>query len=72
MSTLSIPIPPRLEEALAMLIKGGYGSNKAEIVRRALDRFIEDEAVFAVIRAEQEVAEGKVLRGDLRKLIKRT
>lgn len=70
MSTLSVPLKPGQEEAIEMLIKNGYGANKADVIRRALEQFIEDVAIMAVLRAEQEVAEGKVLHGDIRKLIK--
>ncbi len=52
------------------MVKRGYAPTKAEVVRRALIKLAEDEAVADVLRAEQELAEGKVLRGDLRKLIK--
>lgn len=70
MTTLSVPLKPGQEEAIEMLIKSGHGSNKADVVRKALEQFIEDVAIMAVLRAEQEVAEGKVLHGDIRKLIK--
>ncbi len=70
MSTLSIPLQPEHEKAITRLIEEGVGSNKAEVVRRALEQFIEDQAVMTVLRAEQEVSEGKIVRGDLRKLRK--
>lgn len=71
MTTISVPIPAHLEESLNNLIKSGYGSNKAEIVRNAISAFIENEAVMAVLRAEQEVNEGKIFKGDLKELIKK-
>lgn len=70
MSTISVPLKPQLEKGLEDLIKQGYGSNKADVLRRALEKLIEDEAVNIVLRARQEVHEGKVFSGDLKKILK--
>ena len=67
MSTISVPIPAHLEESLNNLIKNGRGSNKAELVRRAISSLIEEEAVLAVLKAEQEPN----LSGDLKELSKK-
>lgn len=67
MSTISVPMPAHLEEALENLIKEGRGSNKAELVRRAVAKMVEEEAILAVLQAEQE----PLLRGDLRELMKK-
>jgi Arc/MetJ-type ribon-helix-helix transcriptional regulator len=71
MTTISVPLPIDLEEKLNNLIKSGYGSNKADVVRRAITRLAEEEAVQNVLRAQQEISSGKGLRGDLRKLAKK-
>ena len=71
MTTLSIPISPRLEDFVDSLIAKGYAPNKAEVVRKALRLLAEEEAVAAVLKAEQEVKEGKILKGDLKKLMKK-
>jgi Arc/MetJ-type ribon-helix-helix transcriptional regulator len=60
-----------MEEGLNNLILNGKGSNKAELVRRAITKMIEDEAVQTVLRAMEEVSEGKGLKGDLRELSKK-
>ena len=65
MTTLSIPISPEQEEFIQRYIKEGKADNKAQVVRRALKKFAEDEAVEAVLRAEKE----KPLKGDLRMLM---
>lgn len=70
MSTISVPLPPHLELFIDNQVKNGYASNKADVVRRALTKLSEDEAVRAVIEASQEVKDGKILRGDLRKILK--
>lgn len=64
MTTISVPITANLEEGLNNLILNGKGSNKAELVRRAISKMIEDEAVETVLKAMEE----PTLRGDLREL----
>ncbi|MBI2175147.1 MAG: hypothetical protein HYU35_00200 [Parcubacteria group bacterium] len=71
MTTISVPLRKKQEEQLEGLIKSGVGSSRADVMRRALERLSEEEAVAAVLRAEQEIAEKKVLRGDLKKLLKK-
>ncbi len=71
MSTLSVPLSSTLLEFIDEMIRKGVGSNKAEIVRRALIRFAEDQAVEMVLRSEEELRNGKILRGDLKKIAKR-
>ena len=70
MSTVSVPLTPRLENFLEDYIKSGNASNKAEVMRRALMKFEEDEAVMKVLRSEQEVREGKIIRGKLKDILK--
>ena len=69
MSTLSVPLTPQLEDFINLQVKSGHASNKADVVRRALTKFSEDAAVQAVLDASREVSEGKILRGDIRKLM---
>lgn len=71
MTTLSVPITGEQERFINQLIKSGRAANKAHVVRYALQRLAEEEAVHAVLRAEQEIDEGKGLRGDLKKLLKK-
>lgn len=70
MSTVSVPLTPKLEEAVTRLVKVGYGANKADIIRKAIASFAEEQAVLDVLRAEQEVREGKIIRGDLKKILR--
>ena len=71
MSTLSVPLTPRLEEDIKNLVKNGFAPTKAEVVRRAITRLSEEEAVQDVLLARKEIKDGKGLRGDLRKLMNR-
>ena len=70
MSTISVPITAQLEIFIDSMIKNGRAANKAAVVRQALVKFAEDEAVEVVLRSEQEMRDGKILRGDLRELMK--
>jgi len=67
MSTISVPLTPELEEKIESLVKNGVGTNKADVMRKALSRLSEEEAINAVLRAEKE----PTLHGDLRKLVKK-
>jgi Arc/MetJ-type ribon-helix-helix transcriptional regulator len=60
-----------LELEIEKLVKSGFASNKAAVVRRAIEKLAEDEAVNAVLIAEREIADGKLLKGDLRELMKK-
>lgn len=71
MSTLSVPMTKYLESFIDDMIRRGLAPNKAEVVRRALIHYAEDQAVEAVLRSEQEAREGKVLKGNLKKLMKK-
>ena len=71
MSTLSVPLTPKLEEFINQQVKSGRAANKADVVRRALVSFSEEEAVQEVLEAHREVMEGKLLRGDIRELMKK-
>ncbi|OGI66151.1 hypothetical protein A3A95_00335 [Candidatus Nomurabacteria bacterium RIFCSPLOWO2_01_FULL_39_18] len=71
MSTISVPLNPKLEASLDNLIRSGFRDNKAAVMREALSRLAEEEAIQVVLRAEQEISQGKGLRGDLRDLMKK-
>ncbi|MSR85382.1 hypothetical protein EXS71_03040 [Candidatus Uhrbacteria bacterium] len=70
MSTLSVPLTAQLDTFVKQMVHKGFGANKADVVRRALTRLAEDEAIFSVLRSEQELKEGKALHGNLHKLLK--
>jgi len=71
MSTLSVPLTPSLEIFITNMVKQGKAENKAQVVRQALRRFEEEEAVNSLLQARREVREGKVLYGDLDELAKK-
>ena len=61
MTTISVPLSAELLKALEWLIKEGIAPNKAEAIRKALEKYVEDQAVNAVLRAQKEPR----LKGDL-------
>ncbi len=67
MATISVPLSKEHEEALDVLVQQGVGSSRADVMRRALSRMSEQEAVEAVLRANKEPS----LSGDLRALAKK-
>lgn len=67
MSTLSVPLTPKLEEFINSQVKSGRAANKADVVRRALVSFSEEEAVQEVLKAMRE----PILRGDMGELMKK-
>ena len=69
MSTISVPLTVELETFINDMVSRGEAANKADVVRRALKRMSEDEAVEAVLKAEREIDAGKGLEGDLDELL---
>ncbi|MDP2946686.1 MAG: type II toxin-antitoxin system ParD family antitoxin [Nanoarchaeota archaeon] len=71
MTTLSVPVSGDLEKFIERMVRDGKGANKADVVRRALREYEENEALESILKAEQEFKQGKALRGDLRELMQK-
>ncbi len=71
MTTISVPINNEQAEFIDFLVKTKRASNKADAVRKAIDLLKEEDAIASVLKSEQEILEGKVFYGDLRKIIKK-
>ena len=67
MTTLSVPISGDLEKFIERMVKDGKGSNKADVVRRALREYEDNEVLETILKAQKE----PTLRGDLRDLMKK-
>jgi Arc/MetJ-type ribon-helix-helix transcriptional regulator len=67
MGTISVPLNKEHEGTLDSLVKSGIGSSRADVMRKALKRLSEEEAILAVLRASREPS----LSGDLRSLAKK-
>jgi putative addiction module CopG family antidote len=70
MAILSVSLPPDLESFIDQEIKSGEFESKGQVVKKALKKLQEDIVVERILRAGREVKEGKVLRGNLRDLVK--
>ncbi len=70
MPTISIPITNDLNEFIEEQVELGKAASKAELIRRAIIKFKEDEFIATVLKAEQEIKDGKALVGDLDELAK--
>lgn len=70
MSNISIPLNAELEESLNQYINRNNIASRADVVRKAIYEFLENEAVMSVIRSEQEIKEGKIMRGNLNDILK--
>ena len=71
MSLLTVPLNANLSEKIEQMVKLGVAANKADFARRALEHYIEEIAVLAVLQSEQEAGEGKILSGDLDELTRK-
>jgi Arc/MetJ-type ribon-helix-helix transcriptional regulator len=69
MTTITTPINKELEEFINAEVREGNAETKAHVVRQALRLLQEDRAYSRIREAEADVKEGRVYRGDLRKLI---
>ncbi len=67
---ISIPITNELNEFIDDQIRQGKASSRADLVRRALKYFKDEEFIRDVLEASREIDEGKVLTGDLDELAK--
>ena len=68
MTTISVPLNPKVERDLAELVEI-TGANRVAVIRKAIELYREEEAVNTVLRAEKEYADGKGLTGDLDDLL---
>lgn len=62
MTTLSIPINEKMQKFIDSQIAEGKAENKAEVVRRALTYFAEQQAIADVLEAEQDIKAGKIFK----------
>ncbi len=67
MTTISVPLTEDQYRHLMALVQQGVGTNKADVLRKALEKFAEDQAVEAVLRASKEPR----LKGNLDTLVKK-
>ncbi len=71
MSTITVPLPHDLEDFLNEEVASGKGESKAHVVREALSRLREEKALARLTEAEADIKEGRVYKGDLKKLLRK-
>ncbi len=67
MTTVSVPLTDDLVRALQSLIDRGIAANKADAIRKAVAKYIEDKEVEEILQASREPS----LDGDLDELLQR-
>ena len=70
MATTSIPINNELDTYIEEQVRLGKASSKAELIRRAIIKFKDDDFINSILIAKQEIKDGKALTGDLDTLAK--
>jgi hypothetical protein len=58
----------KVEQELMELVEI-TGANRVAVIRKAIERYREDQAVNEILVAQQEVSEGKILRGDIEEIL---
>jgi Arc/MetJ-type ribon-helix-helix transcriptional regulator len=68
MTTISVPITDELNKFIDEQVELGKVASKAELIRNAIIKFKDDQFISTILKAKQEIKEGKALAGDLDKL----
>ena len=70
MTTITIPLDAELNDFVNREVKLGHAASKAELVRKAIQKYKEDQFIQSILLAKQEIRQGKGLTGDLDVLAK--
>lgn len=71
MTTITVPITKELQSFIEGELKAGTSDSKAHLVRYALGRLQEERAIMRLQEAEADIKDGRVYRGDLKKILKK-
>jgi Arc/MetJ-type ribon-helix-helix transcriptional regulator len=71
MTTITVPINKELELFIEEELSHGERESKAHLVRYALERLREERAFMRIEEARRDIVEGRVYKGDLKKLLKK-
>jgi predicted transcriptional regulator len=69
MTSITVPLSSDVEQALSELVEI-TGANRSAVIRKAIEKYREEQAILEILVAQQEVAEGKILRGSIDDLLK--
>ena len=64
MTTVSVPLPDDLLQGIKQLVQLGNASNNADAIRKAIKKYLDDQAVEMILIAQKEPS----LSGDLDEL----
>lgn len=67
MTTVSVPLSDDMLRHIQELIDRGIAANKADAIRKAVKKYLEDQAVETILQARKE----PTLEGDLDELAKK-
>ena len=70
MTVITVPVSSEQELFIKNLVKSGRAANKAHAVRMGITLLAQEDAMLRSAKAEREIVEGQVLKGDLRTLAK--
>lgn len=70
MGILSVSLTPELEKFIEDEVSSGEFESKGQLIKKALRKFEEELVISRILKASAEAKEGKVLRGDLKELLK--
>lgn len=70
MGILSVSLTPELEKFIEDEVASGEFESKGQLVKKALRKFEEELVIARIFKASAEAKKGKVLRGDLKELLK--
>lgn len=71
MATITIPINKDLERFIEEELAQGASGSKAHLVRFALERLREERALSRIQEAKDDIRDGRVYKGDLKKILKK-
>lgn len=70
MGILSVSLTPELEKFINDEVASGEFESKGQLIKKALRKFEEELIIQRILKASAEAKAGKVIRGDLRELLK--
>lgn len=62
MTTISIPVTNELDEFIEEQVALGNAASKADLIRRAIMQYKEEQMMRDILQAKREVREGKVFK----------
>ncbi len=68
MGVITVPVSGFQEDFIKGLVKSGRAANKAHAVRMAIELLAQEDALERVLRAEEDVRQGRIFRGNLDEL----